>query len=245
MWKGECFAGKVMKVMNMHVTYLRDCLSDPLFGRGVPANRMVPFWKEGIFMRKCFLLLVGVAMLALAPPSLAAIKSINANDLATSYAYSGGGAGAMTVLDSADIVVEDFSGVQTTYSGGQWSLSTSLANDYSIGGLADADFVGGQLVLSQGSTQLLTANLVALALTETRATSNVLAGFGTFEVQSGTLMSDFGTAGEVFMLEFRLSSNVSSFGQNFAGRSDMTLVPEPMTLALLGLGGLVLRRRMA
>jgi hypothetical protein len=197
-------------------------------------------------MRMFFLVCAGMAVLATAPPGSAAISSISADFLTATYAFSGG-TGTMTVADTADIVVEYTSGTQFTYTGGTWSLSSTMVNDLSVGGKADGDFSGGQILLKQGATDLLTADLIGMTLTETRVTSNILAGTGTFQVKSGTLMGDFGTEGEIFMLEFKLSANVSSFQQNFTGLSDVTLtpVPEPATLAVLGLGGLLLRRRVA
>jgi hypothetical protein len=74
----------------------------------------------------------------------------------------------------------------------------------------------------------------------------LLAGRGTFVVVNGTLAPDFGPAGEVVEITFRLNPpNISDFSVPFVGKSNVTLtpIPEPATLALLLLGSIGLIRR--
>jgi hypothetical protein len=197
-------------------------------------------------VRKFSLLMAGLAVLSLAMPASAAIKSISADDMATTFVVSGG-SGSLAVNDAVDIVVEYLDGTQATYDQSHWTLTSTLINDWSLGGRADADFAGGQIVLTQGTTELFKASLIDLALTETRNSSNVLSGAGTFAVVGGSLYPEFGPEGDVFMVEFRLTRSITDFASSFDGRSNVTLVPvpEPATLCLLSLGGLALKRRLA
>lgn len=177
------------------------------------------------------------------------IASISADDMAMSYNAS---TGTMTFSDLVNVVVEYGDNSQVSYDGCNVLLTTTLSNDVSTGGFAIADFSGGQIIISQGATDLLTCNLGELSIGETpRATSNVLAGTGVYKVVSGAMMPSFGAMGDLFAIEFKLSLPVSDFGKSFTGRADMSLtpssydVPEPATMAVLCLGGFLLRRRTA
>jgi hypothetical protein len=212
-------------------------------------SAFLPITQEGDIVRKVLAFSVFAVLLLSGSSAFGQpIISINASDIAASYTISGG-TGTMAFNDNVTVIVEYADNSQFDYTGSSVSLSTTLVNDWSSGGFARGDFAGGQIVISQGTTNLLTCNLADLSIVETpRATSNLLAGAGSFSAASGTLASQFGSTGEIFMLEFQLSVPVSSFATGFTGRADMSLTPtpEPATMGLLGLGGaLLLRRRRA
>ncbi|HEW79556.1 MAG TPA: hypothetical protein ENH34_06320, partial [Phycisphaerales bacterium] len=74
-----------------------------------------------------------MVLLAAGSVSHATIQSINATDLDTSFTAS---SGVLSILNTADIVVENTLGQQTTYTQGEFDLSTFLQTDASSGGLA-------------------------------------------------------------------------------------------------------------
>jgi len=176
----------------------------------------------------------------------ATVVSINANFMGTGY---DGGTATLTVLDNADIVVEFDDTTQTTYAAGVFDLAADLVLDFSVGGLAMADFGNGTLTIDDsGGNPLLTATDLTLTLTEVVDGGGLLAGDGQFIVTGGALAPDFGAfPGDIVQITFRLNpKDISDFSAAFTGLSNVSLTPtpEPATLGLLTLGlGLFLVRR--
>ena len=177
------------------------------------------------------------------------VVSVNANFLDTAY---DGGAGLLTILDHADIVVEFDDSSQMTYAAGLFNLAADLVLDRSAAGLAMADFGSGTLTINDsGGGTLLAATDLTLTLTEVVDGGGMLAGDGQFTVTGGALAPAFGhTVGEIVQITFHLNpKDIGSFGQGFAALSNVSLMPtpEPATLFLLaaGLGTLLVRRRRA
>ena len=82
----------------------------------------------------------------------------------------------------------------------------------------------------------------------------ILAGSGTFIVTGGDYQADFGNAGRIVQITFRIVPKVmDDFSNTFTGTTDLTLtplqgeIPEPATLLLVSTGAIgafgYLRRR--
>ena len=178
-----------------------------------------------------------------------AVKAVSATVLATTFSPTGGahGLGILALDDVADIVLETDDGQQTTYAGGTVALETYLFSDDSSGGLASGLFCDGTILLADaGGNDLLAADLLELLLQEL-PDQHLLAGSGRFEITGGSLQGGFPyTVGEVVQITFQIDpSGIADFASAFTGLSDVTLTPEPATLALLAAGaaGVWMRKR--
>jgi len=189
---------------------------------------------------KKILVLTAIIMLAVSVAGAVPIQSINANYLLGIFSPTGGtyGLGTLSINDSAQIVIEDIYDVQTTHPANAFMLNISLSADNSAGGITDGLFTNGTLVVNS----LLSADVLSLQLTELYVNSGILAGKGTLQVTGGSLAADFGALGDIVQITFSVTpSSINDFSKEFSGISNISLtpVPEPVTLMLLGLGGLV------
>ena len=194
-------------------------------------------------MRKA-LILSAIIMLAASIAGATPIASINANYLLGVFSPTGGtyNLGALSINDTAQIVIEDIYGDQTTHMANAFMLNVSLYQDNSVGVIADGLFTNGSLVVNS----LLSADILTLQLTELYNNSGILAGHGTLQVTGGSLAADFGSLGDLVQITFSVTpSSINDFSKGFTGISNITLtpVPEPATLIALGLGGLVALRK--
>jgi hypothetical protein len=199
--------------------------------------------KKGLF-------LACLGVLFLSSVSFATIVAVNANYVDGGFTASGGdfGIGVFSLSDTADIVVEETGGGQTTYGGGSFSLTTSLENDVSAGPIASGEFSGGSFsIMDNTPSALLVGNILSINMQELYNDSGILGGVGQFQVTGGSLSGDFVPAtGEIVEITFQVvPASIDDFQQNFAFVSNLTLtpVPEPATICLLGLGGLALLRK--
>ena len=196
-------------------------------------------------MRRVLVLTAVTLMLLVSAAGAAPIASINANYLVSVFSPTGGdnGIGALSINEtSTQIVVEDLFNVQTTYAANSFMLDISLSQDNSVGSIANGLFEDGTLSING----LFSANLLTLQLTELYDNSGILAGSGTLEVTGGSLAADFGTLGDIVQIVFAVKpSTLDDFSQAFTGISNITLtpIPEPATLVVLALGGLVAFRK--
>ena len=201
-------------------------------------------------MRKKELFLACLGVLFLSSVSFATVVSVNANYVDGGFTASGGdfSKGVFDLSDTADIVVEDTGGGQTTYGGGYFSLITSLENDVSIYPIASGEFSGGSFsIMDNTPSALLQGNILFINMQELYNDIGILAGVGQVQVTGGSLSGDFLPAiGDIVQITFQIvPAAIDDFTQDFVGVSNLTLtpVPEPATICLLGLGTLALLRK--
>ncbi len=198
-------------------------------------------------MKRGKLLLACLGVLILSSASFATMVSVNINYVDGGFTASGGdfGKGVFSLSDTADIVVEDTVGVQTTYDEGSFSLTTSLENDTSTSPIASGEFFGGSFsIMDSTPSALLQGDILFINMEEVYDGIGILAGVGQFQVTSGSLSGDFQPAyGEIVQISFQIvPASIDDFTQDFVGVSNLTLlpVPEPATICLLGVGTLAL-----
>lgn len=184
-----------------------------------------------------------VVLLAAGSVSHAAIQSVSATGLSTLFTA---GDGALSILDDADIIVENTLGQQTTYAQGGFDLNSFLQSDTSSGGIASGSFADGYLSFTDSDDNVLLAgNIICFDLSE--VFDGLLVAQGEFEVTGGLLDSDFALPyGDIVQITFSVSpSSINDFSADFSASSNITVmpIPEPATVCLLGLGGLSLLRR--
>jgi len=174
----------------------------------------------------------------------ATIQTVSATAVDTWFVYS---SGVLTMDETTSIDVEYTSGVIATYENGWFNLSTTLVSDDSSSGIASGSFAGGSFSYKDsGSVVLLSGDIGPFDLVEVFNGAGILAGLGQFTVTGGSLQADFPLTGDIVDITFHVEpSTISDFTNNFTGTSDVTVLPEPATLSLLGLGSLsfILRRR--
>lgn len=173
-------------------------------------------------------LLVLILVLAMASAGWAATVTmrVESGDQKDSYEYSD----TITIEVVADFGVGNFSISKVKTDNGGTSSSPALHEDFTISPLNDGDVVNSAGVLIQ----------------------SVAGSTNGFDLSSGTVLWEFEF--HVPDLEHSTYITISSEGVDVSDSYYMTsassigdleihVTPEPMTIALLGLGGLFLRRR--
>ena len=192
------------------------------------------------------LVIVMVVAIAVSTAGAMSIESINANFLNSTFTPDGLGSGILSIDDTADIVVEYSDSSQYTYIGEAFLFDILLYDDLSAGGIADGLFQDGSLMIGD-SGDLFGTTDVELWLTEFHDNIGMLTGVGELQVTGGLLAADFGTlAGDIVQITFSVTPPaIDDFSVGFTGVSNITLtpIPEPATMCLLGLGGLMLRKK--
>jgi hypothetical protein len=197
-------------------------------------------------MKKIVLYLL---LLTLVSVGSAQIESINSNYLTSSFSPIGGdwGLGLLSIDDSADIIVENTAGQQNTFAGSNFSMFTSLYQDVSAGNIAIGLFTNGALSITDSQSNVLLAGTISsMELHELYDNAGIMAGSGVFVVDDGSWMSEFGASGDIVQITFSINpKNINDFSEDFAAISNITLtpIPEPATLALMGIAGLALIRK--
>ena len=108
-------------------------------------------------------------------------------------------------------------------------------------------FGNGSFTITDMSGLVLGGNVDRLDLQGTHSGTQ-LSGNGNLTLDSGWLLADIRPGynlANLWNLQFRLDQAVLNFSADYTGASDINItpIPEPATLAILGLGGLALLRR--
>ena len=102
-------------------------------------------------------------------------------------------------------------------------------------------FTGGTFALTDGSGVLLSGNVQSIQFEEALG---YLVGSGSAVVTQSGIDGFPESSAEIISLTFNLNPEFTDFTQDYTGLSKVNLgVPEPATMALLALGGLLLRKR--
>ncbi len=202
------------------------------------------------------ILIITVAVVCLcAPAGAAVISEISVDSINTSYTVASPMTDSELKFEQSgvSVVLEWSNSVQQAISGATFSLVTYLKEDLSPNyapGKAVAEFAGGTIIIGDGAGgTYLEGDVTSMFLEElTVLPGTVLGGHGFFDVTGGSWMSSIPwTQGDVFNITWVLSQTISDFSQSFGtvnDESDLTLIPEPGTMALLAIGSVgMLRRR--
>ena len=194
----------------------------------------------------CLALVSMIAAGAFATP----IAYISATTVPTTFTPGDGiNPGTLVLSGVRPLVIHATDGSQSTIADVTYSLTTSLKEDNSTGGVVKGVFEGGELTLTDSLGGILfSGSIVAANLEEMPEGSVVLIASGPLGVTGGSLKPDFGASATMYDLIFTTEPMViDDLSGSFSGFSDITVapIPEPLTLTLLGLGlaGIVAARR--
>ena len=146
------------------------------------------------------------------------------------------------LMDGSGLVVTidyDDGSDQGSISPASFNLSTTFFSgmQFTGGTFAFTDNTGG------GSSVIISGNVIGVDFI---GGGSVLVGEGTAQVLVSNLAGYPVGPSDIVSLTFNLSPHFTDFNHDYSGLSKMNfLVPEPATMCLLGLGGLLLRRRRA
>lgn len=203
-------------------------------------------------MKSIRLFLVGLLFLGgiAATASAVSVDYVSSTTIPTTYT-AGTGVLELIGVRPLDIFLDD--GSHVVVADVEWLLTTTLLADLSSGGMVSGSFAGGSITLTDGSgggTVLLSGTVDFLFLMEMGDGSGVMTAIGEIISVSttGSLSDWVATTGNVYDLVFEVDPfTVSDLSESFSGKSDVTLspIPEPLTIALLGIGlaAMAIRRR--
>jgi len=147
------------------------------------------------------------------------------------------GSGILLMDDTGLVVTVDYDdgSPQGSISPAGFTLSTTFASGM--------QFAGGTFVFTDesDSSVILSGNVLSVDFTDA---GDFLVGDGLAEVLVSNLAGYPVGPSDIVSITFNLDPAFTDFDQNYTGLSKVNfLVPEPATMALMALGGLLLRKR--
>lgn len=163
----------------------------------------------------------------------AGVELVGVDGVFTTYTS---GTGVLLMNDSGLVVTVEYDdSTQSSISPASFTLSTTFDSGM--------HFTGGTFAFinDTDSSVLLSGNVIAVDFEEALG---FLVGNGSAQVLVSNLTGYPVGASDIVSITFNLDPAFTDFAQNYTGDSKVNfLVPEPATLALLTLGGLMLRKR--
>lgn len=183
---------------------------------------------------------VFLAVLMALPTYAGLITSVTGSDINTNYEK-----GTLTICDTINLVIQYDNQVQTSYVNATFMLTANLIADNGDSGVFGA---GSYTIRDNANNDLLSGQIQNLLLVNL-FDGRLLSGPGQITLDTGLLLDEFpkGAAlGKLVNITYRFNPGTfNGFSESFIGSTNATIqpIPEPATLLLLGLGGLLLARR--